>query len=154
MKREKLRKTLTTIIVLELFSCPLAKCRKALTKGLSQVIVDYGDVTYANASAQTRKLIAWLVVQVKMRIKSKLELIICGIKVSETICESEIVTTSCWFFFTLFFRCITRWARLMGGRFANSLYLKLKSSNNLDNNPPLLFFKNGYISAHGWTFSS
>ena len=87
MKGGKLRKTINTFIVLELFSCPVVECIKVLATGLSQVIVDYGDIICVNTSAKIRKLIACLVVQVKMKMKSKLKLIICGIKISESICE-------------------------------------------------------------------
>ena len=70
-----------------MFSCPVVECIKILGTGLSQVIVDYGDIIYVNTSAEIRKLIVCLVVQVKMKMKSKLKLIICGIKISESICE-------------------------------------------------------------------
>ena len=59
-KREKLRKTINTFIVLDLFSCPLVECTKALATGLAQVIVDYRDITYVNTSAEIRKLIVML----------------------------------------------------------------------------------------------
>ena len=56
-KCEKLRKTINTFIVLDLFSCPLVECIKPLATGLAQVIVDYRDITYVNTSAEIRKLI-------------------------------------------------------------------------------------------------